>query len=273
MNKSIEGTRNGSVISIGTQYSEAQKSGFVVRAAKHFHNAFNQILPPSSRGNTDQVPLRASAKAPIERINLKLADWERASPDSEAVSGASKEIRDFVRTVESLGEVGEIKLKLRLAKLGLEEAPPVLPDLQDLCEQHGVVLDELDLSGNKLTVLPESVGKLRALTSLSLSGNRFTEIPSPVKNLSALQTLQAFENNIQSVPDWLPELGNLRFLLLAANSITKIPASLLRCENLTVVTFDFNPIKEGQEVISKLRKRQIETADGHASMLGQRIRT
>jgi len=268
MTKSIEGTRNGSIISISTQHGEAQKNSFAARAAKHFHSAFNQILPPSSRGDTDQVPLRASAKTPIERINLKLADWEKSSPDSKAVSEALKEIRDFIKTVESLGKVGEMKLKLRLSKLGLEEAPPVLADLQDLCEHHGVVLDELDLSSNKLTVLPESIGKLRALTSLSLSGNRFTEIPSPVKGLSALQTLQAFENNIQSVPDWLSELENLRFLLLAANAITKVPASLLRCEKLAVVTFDFNPIKEGREVISKLKKRQIETADGHSNMPG-----
>lgn len=54
----------------------------------------------------------------------------------------------------------------------------------------------LDLSGMKLTELPESVGQLTQLQSLNLSGNQLTALPEALSRLTRLQTLDVNNNQL-----------------------------------------------------------------------------
>jgi len=53
----------------------------------------------------------------------------------------------------------------------------------------------LDLGGNRLINLPESIGNLRKLDELNLWGNRLKDLPESMKNLKSLKYL-----NLASTP-------------------------------------------------------------------------
>ncbi|KAF3845448.1 hypothetical protein F7725_008611 [Dissostichus mawsoni] len=84
-------------------------------------------------------------------------------------------------------------------------------------------LRTVDLSGNKIEVLPPAIGnflhmktalpseisKLKKLETLSLNGNRIVTLPSSLGQLKALRTLNLSGNRISEFP---PGLGTLRHL-------------------------------------------------------------
>ncbi|NEN91108.1 MAG: hypothetical protein F6K48_20255, partial [Okeania sp. SIO3H1] len=57
-------------------------------------------------------------------------------------------------------------------------------------------LKELDLSGNTLTTLPESITKLTNLTTLDLSDNKLIELPESISQLTNLTTLDLSDNKL-----------------------------------------------------------------------------
>ena len=59
-----------------------------------------------------------------------------------------------------------------------------------------VNLAALDLLGNRLTKLPESIGQLSNLTELHLRGNSLTELPESIGQIHNLTTLDLGYNNL-----------------------------------------------------------------------------
>ena len=59
---------------------------------------------------------------------------------------------------------------------------------------------ELDLSGQKLTEIPEAISKLTNLTRLYLSNNQITEIPEAITKLTNLTQLDLSGNKITKIP-------------------------------------------------------------------------
>ena len=74
---------------------------------------------------------------------------------------------------------------------------------------HGLV--ELNVSNNKLTVLPDNIEVLQHLQKLTVSYNKITELPQTISNLRRLLLFDATGNCIKSLP---PKIGNLRSLKL-----------------------------------------------------------
>lgn len=92
---------------------------------------------------------------------------------------------------------------------------------------------ELDLSQSydakdeeKLTELPESIGKLKRLTLLNLSNNQLTTLPDSIGQLTELQELDLTHNNLTSLPDFLRQLTQLKILRFPENQLKKLPESL-----------------------------------------------
>jgi CCR4-NOT transcription complex subunit 6 len=70
-------------------------------------------------------------------------------------------------------------------------------------------LNELFIASNKLKILPNAIGELRALRHLDASYNQIEEIPPEIGMCTYLKNLLLFNNNIRTLPN---ELGSLHLL-------------------------------------------------------------
>ena len=110
--------------------------------------------------------------------------------------------------------------QLKLA-CGLSEFPREIFELAD-------TLEELDLSGNQLTVLPDDLPRLKRLRVLFCSNNLFTELPAVLGRCDQLSMVGFKANQIRDVPS-ASLAPSLRWLILTDNQITELPASVGQC--------------------------------------------
>lgn len=113
---------------------------------------------------------------------------------------------------------GTRRLKLTC---GLTEFPREIFELAD-------TLEELDLSGNQLSQLPDDLPRLTALRVLFCSSNRFTELPAVLGRCGQLSMVGFKANQIGHVPS-AALAPSLRWLILTDNQIPSLPASIGQC--------------------------------------------
>uniref|UniRef100_A0A3Q4BAV2 SAM domain-containing protein n=1 Tax=Mola mola TaxID=94237 RepID=A0A3Q4BAV2_MOLML len=87
-------------------------------------------------------------------------------------------------------------------------------------------LQILNVEKNCLKALPESIGDLRLLQTLNLKGNSLTELPSSIGSLSSLRTLDLSDNNIVQLPKALAYLRTLESFTLDAATMSYPPVSV-----------------------------------------------
>jgi hypothetical protein len=89
----------------------------------------------------------------------------------------------------------------------------------------------LDLSGNRLSALPDWIAQLSQLEIIFLSFNQFSQVPQILGQLPRLRMIGMRGNQIESVPpEALPP--SLEWLTLTNNLITKLPSKLGRIPRL-----------------------------------------
>ena len=126
----------------------------------------------------------------------------------------------------------------------------------------GDSLEVLDLSGNRLSELPEDLHRLNRLKVLFCSNNQFTHLPHAIGSCQALETVgfrsnrisrvdaQALppslrslvltDNVLEQLPEALGDCAHLQKLMLAGNRLTDLPASLARCHRLELLRIASN---------------------------------
>lgn len=130
----------------------------------------------------------------------------------------------------------------------------------------------LNLSGNKLTMLPELPPTLRVLF---LMGNQFSEIPSSVCALPNIFMLSFKNNALVSIPDDLPrsigwliltgnkisslpnnfgDLVHLRKCMLANNLLRELPVSMVCCQALELLRLSNNQLSSIPDWLFELPK-------------------
>lgn len=99
-------------------------------------------------------------------------------------------------------------------------------------------LKVLDLHENKLTSLPEDLGKLSSLQILNVEKNRLKALPDCIGDLRFLQTLNVKGNCLTELPSSVGSLSSLRTLDLSDNNIVQLPKTLVYIRTLESLTLD-----------------------------------
>lgn len=148
-----------------------------------------------------------------------------------------------------------------IRRLDLSAELTQLPDeIFDLADS----LEVLNLSGNRLSELPDGLARLKKLRVLFCSDNAFTAVPEVLGECEALEMVGFKANRIRHLPDnalppalrWLiltdnalpslpRELGarpRLRKLMLSGNRLVGLPESLAECAELELLRIAANQL-------------------------------
>jgi hypothetical protein len=128
---------------------------------------------------------------------------------------------DAAAYIRSAKLSGSTRLNL---SCGLTELPAEIYNLAD-------TLEILDLSGNKLSSLPDDLYRLHNLRVLFCSDNQFSRLPEVLGQCTQLAVVGFKANQICDVP--AASLGqSLRWLILTDNKIRELPPEIGQCTHL-----------------------------------------
>ena len=113
----------------------------------------------------------------------------------------------------------------------------------------------IDLSGQGLTKIPESIFKNTTLEQLDLSSNRLTGAPqAEIRFLQNLKSLDLSNNQLTGLPAELGQLKNLETLNVSNNKLTGLPLELGNLTQLRVLDVSGNAYSKQDldQIASKL---------------------
>ena len=118
----------------------------------------------------------------------------------------------------------------------------------------------VDLSGQQLTTLPESVLSQTDITVLNVSNNQLTTLPAGIERLSKLEVLNVENNRLTSFPTELSKLTALRQLLANNNRLESVSGQLETMTWLQALDLSGNNIPADQRVMlqNKLSSTQVK---------------
>ncbi|KAI6173768.1 hypothetical protein M3Y98_01117800 [Aphelenchoides besseyi] len=120
---------------------------------------------------------------------------------------------------------------LDYSQLRLEEVPK--RSLQGTKEFFRLLkLKKLDISENKLKVLPPEIGFLHSLMDLNLRQNEFVELPEELGHCVNLLSLNISTNILPELPKSIVNLHMMTSLNISNNSFTQLPSDIHKLVNL-----------------------------------------
>lgn len=113
-------------------------------------------------------------------------------------------------------------------------------------------LTGLNLLGNRLCSVPESIVTLQQLRYLNLSSNNLMEIPDSICDIPTLTQLNISFNHIKYLPDDFGRLTSLEKLLMSNNELTKrLPRSFGNLKSLRELDIRYNKL-QNIDILSRL---------------------
>lgn len=135
----------------------------------------------------------------------------------------------------------------------------------NLCE----VLRNLDLSKNKLSVVPDSISKFKHLKQLNLECNKLECLPDTLANVSKIELINVSNNLISSLPAAYCSLSNLKQIYLSGNKFAAFPKQLLGLKNLEVVDLSRNKISEIPVGMAELYATELNLSQNEISIISE----
>jgi leucine-rich repeat protein SHOC2 len=94
---------------------------------------------------------------------------------------------------------------------------------------------ELDISRNRLKVIPTEIGQLKKLRRLLADRNKIATLPKEIGDLIALEELVMNRNELTELPKEIGNLTNLRRIDLWSNNLQELPYSMRQITGLKEV--------------------------------------
>lgn len=132
--------------------------------------------------------------------------------------------------------------ELKITELDDTQFQTILDLIKQKKLSHAIL--SLDISCNRLTVLPQNIGNLVSLKILNISNNQLAELPDSLKKCTELQALCMAKNYLKSLPE---KIGNFKALLkldLSQNQLSELPASIGSCPVLEWLNIGNNKLTE-----------------------------
>ena len=165
--------------------------------------------------------------------------FEGYDESTEVVDLSYKGIGSLGSAIGALENLNWLNLSVNL----LEELPNEFCDL--------VNLENLDIWGNRLKLLPDGIGNLK---EMNLSENQLKVLPKSFDNLANLEKLLISNNGLTSLPTSIGKLTKLKVLDLSENKLTVFPDEVCKLENLEELRISNNGLKSLPKNIGNLKK-------------------
>ena len=171
--------------------------------------------------------------------NLKNGVYAQNSSDLEELAIMGVTYNELVEILELLHEkrLSNVIKTLNVRGNELTELPESIGNLGGLTR--------LFVSNNQLTALPESIGSLRGLTRLFVSHNQLTGLPESIGNLVGLENVFVGNNQLTTLPESMGNLVGLKVLYTYQNHLTMLPKSIGNLVGLEKLVLDYNRLTDG----------------------------
>lgn len=118
----------------------------------------------------------------------------------------------------------------------------------------------LDLSGQQLTSLPDSVLSRSDITVLNVSNNQLAVLPADIAKLTNLTVLNIENNRLEGLPKELTQMKNLREIRANNNRIKSLPGELEGMTFLKFLDISGNRLSEeqAQQIQSSLPDTEVK---------------
>jgi Leucine-rich repeat (LRR) protein len=167
---------------------------------------------------------------------------------------------------EALGAGADQVYKLVLYGRDMETLSPEIARL--------TYLASLDVSHNKLTVLPEALSELHYLQGFYATDNHLTSYPEQILLLPVLEKVDLSGNQIHTIPPEIQVMTQLTRLTLDRNHLTSIPVELYNLTKLSVLELSGNGLQSIPEGISNLKSiTKLDLSGNQITRLPEEIAT
>ena len=117
-------------------------------------------------------------------------------------------------------------------------------------------LEVLNLSGNRLSSLPDDLPRLHKLRILFCSDNAFSEVPAVLGDCAELETVGFKANWIHSLPATAPP-SKLRWLILTDNRLEQLPDEIGNCDRLQKLMLAGNRLRSLPKTLANCKRLEL----------------
>ncbi|HSW77038.1 MAG TPA: leucine-rich repeat domain-containing protein [Candidatus Saccharimonadales bacterium] len=128
----------------------------------------------------------------------------------------------------------------------------ILPSLNKYTMNELYTINVLNLSHQKIKVLPPEIGQLNHLQQLYLSNIQLSTLPPEMGNMSSLQILYLANNQLNAFPPELGHLRDLQYLDLSYNQLSVLPPEIGQFIHLQTLYLTDNQLSALPPEIGKL---------------------